>query len=70
MLEIKNHSSETNIIINKDGSRKVRPQLRLTTEMVNVFFSKVKREMETFSQKHSNVSLTPLKDLEHVHPLI
>lgn len=50
MLEINNHSSETNFIINKDGSHKVYPRLQLTTEMVNVFFSKTKRD-KNFSQK-------------------
>ena len=70
MLEITNHSSETNFIINKDGSHKVYPRLQLTTEMVNVFFSKTKMDMETFPKKHSDISLIPLEDLKHVHSLI
>ena len=68
-MEIKNHSSETNLIIVKDGSRKDHSRLQTTTEIANVF-SKTKREMETFPKKHSNVSVIPLKDLKHIHPII
>lgn len=63
----KNHSSETNLIINKDDSRK--SILDYTNNRKGKYFLKNKR-CSNFSQKHSDVFLISQKVLQRVHPLI